>query len=740
MPQANSARWWACLAVVAAVIPLPVVADPVPGCPAVPHPIPPFEPLPADAPLFTRVQADRVEQTDEHVGLYGNVELRHEDIRILADQITFKRATEELQATGNVTLENLVGDRYQSPELYLQRDTFTGYTAQGSYNLGKNAARGEANRIVLDGKERAELLETTYTTCPPGKDDWLFKLGELELDKTSNTGTARNATLRFKKVPIFYWPWVRFPLSDERQTGFLFPTLGQSDLRGTELGIPFYWNIAPNYDATITPTWMSKRGLQVSNEFRYLQRPRSGYLRLEFLQDDDEFFGRDRWAVSYRHNEVVGEKWRANVDYDKVSDNAYLNDFGNNLAIASLTHLPRTGSTEYRGRRWNFRARVLAYQTVDPSISPASRPYDRLPQLQLLANPVPTRYGFIPVLETELDNFERDQSLTGWRINLLPGIDWPFRKSYGFIRPKLSVKYIGYSLDEPFLGDEQPDVTVPIFSLDSGLIFEREGQRFTQTLEPRVFYLNVPTENQDDLPEFDTSLPVLNFANLFRENRFVGGDRVGDTNQVTVALTTRTIGAEDGVERFRFSIGQQFFFEDREVNLTPGFVDTRDESDLVAELTGRFANRWYTRATIQWNRELRQTAQSGFFLQYQPAKDRIVNLGYRLRGDDNVEQVDLSTQWPIKRRWTVAASASYSLQDERNVQSYLGFGYRSCCWALRLFGQRRLNTTTTEQINEVLFQFEFTGLATAGPTPDSPLFQSIFYPSERFATEGPGYR
>ncbi len=736
MLRRNRVRWWVVLAAMAAASPVPTVAQLVQGCPAPPL-LPDFEPIPADAPAMARARADQMESNDDIIELTGNVELYDQDRRLTADHVKYNRTTQEVEAQGSVTLEDLQGDQLRTPEAYMRLDTLTGYTAPGTYRIGSAMGRGDAQRITLEGRQNLSVRKGRYTTCPQGNDDWYFSVRDLQLDREKNVGTARHAVLKFKRVPLFYWPWVRFPLADQRQTGFLFPSLGQSSQRGTEFGWPFYWNIAPNLDDTITPRYMSKRGLQLTNELRYLGRTFSGELRLQGLADDKET-DTNRAAVGYRHRQRFGPLWSGSVRFDRVSDDTYLDDFTNSLALASLTNLPQEADLQYRGRRWDFRARVLAFQTIDPAIAVDDRPYERLPQLTLTANPLPLRGGLLPQFETELDYFAREQSLEGGRLDLWPGLSWPLRKSYGFFIPKVSVKYIGYDLDVPVSQDARPNITVPLFSLDNGLIFERPGNRFNQTLEPRLFYLYVPSREQDNLPNFDTSVPGITFDNLFRENRFVGGDRVADANQATVALTTRTIGVRDGVERFKFSIGQTFFFADREVNLPAG-VDTDSTSDVVAEMSATIANRWYARATVDWDPDLRKTQESSVFLQYQPARDRIVNAGYRFRRIDGVKQIDLSTQWPIKSRWTAVASTKYDLESERNLETFLGFGYRSCCWAVRLFGVRRLDTQQ-KQVNDIKFEFELSGLSTWGRAPKTPLNQSIFFPSEEFATQGPGYR
>ena len=733
MPQP---RCWVYLAVVAVVSSQPSLADPVAGCPA-PPPKPFFEATSEE----TEAHADRMEtDDDETVSLYGNVELRRGDQRVLADEIIYHKPKSEVQARGNVTLESLDGDQFKTPELYLRLDSKTGYAESTTYRLGSNDARGSAGRIHFKGEGLIQLKDVRYTTCPKSQEDWYLRLGDLKIDKNRKVGSAHNATIRFKRVPIFYWPYLRFPVSDERLSGFLMPEFGRSDKLGTELSVPYYWNIAPNFDTTITPRVLSKRGLQIRNEFRYLGRPLNGRLDFAFLEDDDET-GEDRWAGHYLHRQTLGQSWSAAVDYAKVSDDDYLDDFGNKLSIASLTHLRQEANIGYNGTVWDFGTRAQSFQTIDDTIALADRPYDLLPQLSLSARPAITPGRLHPELDSELTNFERDNSLTGGRLNLRPAVSLPFRNSYGFITPKLSVTHIAYDLDVLGTTDDKPDVTVPTFSLDSGLFFERpmrmRNGAFIHTLEPRLFYLKIPEEDQDTLPDFDTSLPDLTFANLFRENRFVGGDRVGDTDQVTLALTTRVIGANDGIERLRVSLGQIFFFEDREVNLPPG-IDTSDESDIILDLTARLAERWATRAFLQRDQEIGQTQRSELFFQYQPAPDKIVNFSQRFDRDE-FKQVDVSVRWPLKPRWTVQAGTSYSLDDNTNLDSHAGLQYRSCCWGIRFFARRRIDSND-EQVNSIQLQLTLNGLGEWGSAPDNPLDESVFVPTADFGRDRRRYR
>jgi LPS-assembly protein len=386
---------------------------------------------------------------------------------------------------------------------------------------------------------------------------------------------------------------------------------------------------------------------------------------------------------------------------------------------------------DYRGPLWNFSARAADYQTIDPTIAPADRPYARLPQINLALNrPMqPNRVNYY--FETEAVNFDRSVGVTGGRLNLSPAVALPLSNSYGFVTPRLGVRHISYSLASA--PDETPSVTRGVFSLDSGLVFERDsrwGERlYAQTLEPRLYYLYIPAKNQDSLPNFDTALPEFTFFNLFRDNRFSGGDRISDANQLTAAVTTRFIDDENGTERGRASLGRIYYFADREVNLPVGTSSTAG-SDIVGEATATLASHWHARSSAQWNRDDSRAEKYSVYLQYNPAKDRIVNLGKRFSRDE-LEQTDISTEWPLATRWTLRARSLYSQRDNRNVESFAGVEYNACCWALRVIVGRRLiydtdNNNAASQNNSIMFELELTGLSKLGRVPDSPLRESVF--------------
>lgn len=685
-----------------------------------------------------QLRADSMQSPDANVTeLIGNAHATRDDERVGADFLRYDRTLDQVNARGNVVIAEPGGTQFTTAQAQLNLDTRAGTAAAGTYRLFGDRGRGDVSRIDFLDRYHTRLFDVRYTTCPPGREDWFLQAGRIDLDTDADIGTARDTTLRLYGLPVFYLPYFSFPISDRRKSGFLFPQIGYGSELGAVLATPYYWNIAPNYDATITPRWMSRRGVQLQSEFRYLGRTFNGTLEAEYLPHD-QVTGENRAAGTFLHNQTFNPYWSANVNLRGVSDKDYLNDFGDRLSVTSETNLPETAQVSYRGTAWNFTALAADYQTVDRTIAPTSRPYARLPQLLLNGDSGRDVGGLQFGFEGGLVNFDREVGVVGRRTNLAPSVRLPLERAYGFLTPTLGARYISYSLDQTTATDRNPSVAAPFASLDTGLYFDREtqigGAKLDQTLEPRLYYLYVPSRPQDNLPNFDTSVPDFSFANLFRSNRFIGGDRIGDANQLTLGLTTRLLDQATGAERLSASIGRIHYFAAREVNLPPGTVDDAS-SDVAAEAVVWLPGNWHARTSVQWTPERDQTARDDFYLQYQPAADRIFNLGYRF-ARDQLEQAELSVEWPLTQRWTLRARSLYSLRDNENVDSYLGAEYRSCCWAARIYATRRLvqspldSAAPTQQRGGVLFELQLTGLSGSNSRFESPLHESLFtFPS-----------
>lgn len=708
-----------------------VLAEELPGCP-----VEPVDPINLESTLATalnqtddvlHVSADRVESLrDEKVTLSGNVVIVRGGQRVVADTVVYDKNRKTLDAKGNVRLENISGDRFFSSSTFLDLESNTGFSKIGDFTLRHGRGRGNAERIVFVTKGRIKLKAARFTTCPADEEDWYLNAGEIEINQNTATGTARNASVRLKGVPIFYTPYMSFPLGDHRRSGLLLPEFGNTDSVGTYLTVPYYWNIAPNYDATFRPRYMSRRGVQLQTEFRYMGNQYQGITDLEVLPYD-AVTGNSRLGASYQHQHRFGSNWTANADIGWVSDADYLNDFSTKFSKTSQTHLPQTVETRYQKDDWKLALSVSGFQTVDKSVLPADYPYIRLPQLTADWRPS-ARSGQINYeLHTSATDFRHDTKESARRLHLRPSISFPITNKYAHFIPRFSFYSSAYT-DRTIGADTS--VTIPVGSIDSGLTFERKAgsgaRSMIQTLEPRLFLVSAPYADQDSLPLFDSRVPTFTFDSLFQENRFIGSDRVGDSQQVTLALTSRLIDDESGRERISASVGQTFHFADRLVNIPAG-TETDSRSDLAAEISARLGQNWYLRSTMQWRPQTGSIEKNNQYLQYQPAKNSIINLGYRFESGIQ-ELVDVSTQWPLTKKWILVARSQYSLKDNQNQASYAGLTYKTCCWSLRTTFSRRIDQNSV-QVNNVAFQLDFTGLAGKESNVDgeSPLRQSVFH-------------
>ncbi len=692
----------------------------------------PFSPLvPAGD---TRIHLYSDEALIDRLGISifrGNAELSRDGRTLSADELRFSEGQGLAEAEGGVRFEDSQF-RLESPRGYLLLNTDQGRFEDARYFYAPMHARGAASRVERVDAERFRLSNASYTTCDEGKDDWILRASRVDLDRESGEGRARNVLLRFKGAPLFYTPYISFPIDDRRKSGFLYPSIGNSDASGLDLSVPYYWNIAPHRDATLTPRILGERGLMLGGEFRYLNPRSNGELTLEYLDDRD--YGEERGSVSLNHQAEPTERTRLDVQVNQVSDADYLSDLGNSLAIASTTHLESRADLHYRGDGWNLLTRFQGFQTVDPAIPSAGRPYQRLPQVLFTTAPPTTPRLLEGSLRAEWVAFERQDTLTGQRLDLMPGVKMPLRQPWGFLTPGVKYRYTSYQLEDTAPGtDTRPDRSVPIVSVDSGLFFDRPlSDGGLQTLEPRAYYLYVPYRDQDELPLFDTGRMDFSFDQLFRDHRFTGADRVGDANQLTLALTSRRLDAMSGEERYRASIGQILYFDDRRVTLAPGQAPaTQNSSSLVAEAALRLAREWSTRGAIQWDPHREQTELATAQLQYRGPGRRIANLGYRLREDPlrpdlEIEQVDLSAAWPVSARWDLVGRYNYSLRDERDLEVLAGLEYESCCWRARLVARRYLTAGEAREYNNAIyFQLILKGLAGLGTGLGDLLGESI---------------
>ena len=682
-----------------------------------PQPSEPFGRILSDVPSTsdgnTHLSADEATGLETGVAdLRGNVNVSRGDQKLAAERVIYDRNRDHVEATGHVV--------YATPDMLLEGDrmeanleTSAGTVENASYALRERSAHGRATRIIRHDGQRQTLEQATYTTCPPGAVSWRLHTARTEIDTAEDIGRARHARVWFKGVPIAYTPYISFPLSDARKSGFLVPSYGTSTDSGIDIATPYYWNIAPNYDATITPRYLSKRGAMVEGLGRYLHPNMSGEATAAYLADDDRF-GKDRATFLWTHDGRLIPGLSYSIDYNYASDDEYFEDLGSDLTDTSADHLLRELTITYNANSWLLRTRFQGYQTLE-----GTRPYQRLPQIEFETDGYFERWNLEYELESELVHFDRESVVDGTRFDVMPRLSYPITRPAYFIEPALALRYTAYDLKKQLTGrDDSPDRFTPIASLDAGLFFERDldlwGLPLLQTLEPRAYYLYVPDKDQDDIPTFDTSLLDFGSDQLFRDNRFSGPDRQGDANQLTLALTSRILSTRHGTELLRATVGQIIYFEDRQVRLRRNLPDDDDSSsEYVTSLTAKLTRHLTTRADWQWDPDLEASTKTTFGLFYRPASDRLLNLSYRSRRG-RLEQTDVSFAWPVTRRWTLVGRHNYSLLDNQRLEIFGGLQYESCCWTARTLYRRYVKDDFGSVDRSLMFQLELTGLGKVG--------------------------
>lgn len=678
--------------------------------------------LGSDDPPTLFLDADSIDgNPEQELDATGSVRLRKRGAAVFSDRLHLSFPGEQLTATGHVRFEK-EGDVITGEQLFYDLQNDSGYIDKPGYSLGRYRARGNANRLVAENRNLYKIRKATYTNCEVGDDDWYMRVDRLELDRIRDVGVARNATVVFKGVPILYSPYLDFSLSGRRKTGLLPPTIGSTGQSGFEYTQPFYWNIAPNRDATISPRILTKRGVLLDGDFRYLEPGIKGELRSEYLPDDRQK-NQTRYGYAWQHQQNFGNGFSGGVDLQGVSDDTYFTDLSDKISATSQTNLNREGDLFYDGNWWTVNTRVQRFQTLQDPLAPVTPPYARVPQITLnMLRQTDAHLDF--GMQGEYVEFAHPFLLNGRRETLYPSISAPFQNSFFYITPKIGYHTTSYSFENSNRPNETR--TLPIYSLDSALTFEREatlwGRAFLQTLEPRLYYVYIPFRQQDQLPDFDTALADFNLAQIFTENQFSGGDRINDANQLTAAVTSRLIDPESGNEQLRFTLGQRFYFKEQQVSLTPQLRDST-RSDVLAAMTGQITNHWYTDLGVQYSIEQSRVERGNAVLRYQPEIGKVFNLGYRFTRN-SLEQADVSAEWPIGGRWTGLVRYNYSVQDKRLLEGLLGLEYNAGCWAARVV-LHRFASATQEYVNAMFFQLELTGLSRIGSSPLELLRQNI---------------
>ena len=735
------------------------------------------------------IEGDKLElYLDRSMRATGNASISKGEQRIRGDDIHYDVQNDELRVTGNARIE--LGDSQVSgPELTMQLSDNVGEMRDASITLNKqfsganqkeapprsgpsvytqskllnsqtsltddprlyqdnyrepatpigqasidpkfNSSRGDAKAVIFEGQDKKRLKGARYTTCEAGVDDWYIKANEMELNDFSQSGTAKNAYVEFKGVPILYTPWLSFSFNNERKSGLLAPTVGTTTRSGFEVTVPYYINIAPDKDATVGVRYLSRRGPQLQGEFRYLSENYSGIDSLELL-NNDSVTDKRRYYANLSHSHGLGGGWSAGYNLEKVSDDQYFSELSTRIISTSRVNLPQEGRVDYVDDVWKFNAIVQKYQTLDG----VSYPYERLPQLTLAAN---KEWGYLNTdFYSQWAYFDRDNkaplAATGSRFTLYPSMSVPLTSTYGFITPKLGLHTTHYSLKDNNVNvngvtvtNNSDSRTLPIFSLDSGLYFERDfnlsKDKYTQTIEPRLFYVYIPDKPQDLLPVFDSALADLNLSSLFTENQFTGNDRINNANQLSLAITSRLIDQTTGVERIVGKVGQRYYFNDQNVVLPGAIKSQGTRSDLIAALTARLSNNWNVDAFGQYNTDGDGLVRSNVLARYNPEPGKLLNLGYRFT-QDFLEQINVAGQWPLSRGWYGVGRFNYSVRESKLIESLAGLEYDAGCWQARTVIQR-VETATAQANYGLFFQLELGGLASIGANPLNLLRRDI---------------
>ncbi len=687
------------------------------------------------------ISADRIEgSSDKEVVATGKAEIRKGNIFVGADTLRYFSQTEEVLATGNVRIER-DGDVVTGTSLRYRSRDGTGEFENLEYTLlprrkasslvSASPGHGRAASLIFEGEDQLRLKDADFTTCKPGSSGWYAQADELQLDMTREIGTANGARIIFLDQTILYTPWLNFALNDNRKSGVLPAGVGSTSQGGMEVSVPYYFNIAPNMDFTLTGRYMQKRGAQLNGQLRYLEPTYAGEFRFEALPND-KVIHTQRSALTLNHAYYSG-KMVGGLNINKVSDDSYFRDLSSRINLTAQTNLLRDGFVGYNDNWWGSGtysavARVQRFQTLQDPNSPVVSPYARAPQLTLNALRQDVQ-GLDVAVAGEYVDFAHPTNVIGRRFTAYPSVSMPLLTAGGFVTPKLGLHSTKYMLDRTPAGT--PDSisrAIPVFTLDGGLVFERQtslaGTAFTQTLEPRAYYLRVPYKNQNAIPLFDTAVADFNYAQIFSENSFVGGDRINDANQLTLAMTTRLLAPGSGQEAIKATLGQRYYFNNQQVTLNPTDIPrTYKASDWLAALSGRIAPKWTAETALQYNARVDRTERVTVSTRYQPEPFKTLNLSYRyLR--DQFGQMDVSGQWPLGGGWYGIGRYNYSLKDSRVIESLGGLEYNGDCWIGRVVLQR-FATATGQTTNAVFLQLELNGFSRIGSNPLETLKRNI---------------
>lgn len=720
-------------------------ADTVSQClvePPVPRPEAPVSGNAINKQLISISSESSEAQMGKEAKFQGNVTFKQGQRRIQADEAILNQQDEKLDANGNLVFQDSMFT--VTADSLVARMKSNSATLKGAqYWLHGQQVHGDAKKLEITPNNNLLLTDTNFTTCPPDDASWLLEANKIKIDSSDEWGEIWGAKLRIGGIPVLYIPYMTIPVSDKRKTGFLFPNFSTSTTNGVEVSIPWYWNIAPEYDLTFTPNIMSNRGLFLKTEFRYLAgEAQQGKVNVEYLGDDQKLTGHpNRYLYHWEHQGAIDENWRVLANYTGVSDNNYFNDLPSDVARATDNQISRVGEISYFQQNWNTSLKVQDVKVLGET----QEPYQVMPQFSFNYSSPDMWRNLDFAFHSEVSNFEHTSTNKGYptatRVHLEPSLTWPIYGPAGAFVSEVKLYQTNYWQRDNRL---QPELashvsrTIPQARLYGQINFERHtklfDENYRQTLEPQVQYLYVGYQDQSDIGIYDTAALQDDFYGLFRDRRYSGLDRIANANQVTVGMTSRLYDSHNE-EQMKFSLGQIFYLEDNKVSLNPDLVEeTPSFSVLAAEMDAKLYRDFYFSGALQYDTKEKDNKKTEVTLDYRPGANQLVQLSYRYVPDllntntnnrVDISQAGLRTAWPVRDDLYFVGSWYYDLKEHRSVEAYTGFQYESCCWAVRLSYHYRINTNYDDKFDPVddraqfesgfYLNFMLKGLGGSGP-------------------------
>ena len=646
------------------------------------------------------VQADKAEINYPNRASYtGNVTFRQGKTLIKADSATYSQIDNLFSANGNLFYQDDLLT-LKSASLTTSLDGKNTELLDTKYWLNGMLAHGKSESFIVEDGRYLILKNAQFTTCPDDQPDWALNAKEIIIDSQKDWATVRQATFEIFDVPVFYFPYLTLPVSDKRSSGFLYPAIGSNSRNGVEIAIPYYWNMAPEYDLTFTPKIMSERGVQITTEFRYLVDQQQGLFNVEYLHSDRSFDDEARYLIYWGHGGSINENWRVSSDFTHVSDDNYFNDIGSTFANKSDNQLIKNIELSYYQPQWWLNFKVQDIQVLGVTHSP----YQLLPQVSLHSYQNTINQYFEYDLYSEFSAFVRsdDSKDRANRLHIEPTLRLPLNYSSGSLTTELTLMQTWYQQSDKQQQDQSISRSLPQLRIHGMINLERDfSNTLIQTLEPQIQYLKVPYERQSQINLYDTALLRDDYHGLFRARRFSGLDRIADTDQITLGMTTR-FKNHNNHESLKLSLGQTFYFKQSKMSLLE--TDTAQlngRSALAGELDFNINNRWYVSQAIQLNENQSAVTQSKSAIDFRLSDNKLVQLSHRYVKDINqgkINQLGIQGVWPINQEWTFVGNYYRDINLNRTIESFAGLQYESCCWAIRLQAYRQLRTQYNESL------------------------------------------